>query len=93
MQPLARMISINRQSFWVFLAACFILYVCEWQYNYDKVTAQLVTLNHMLIIGTIFIGLLLNVIAAGLKNKAATRNLVICIYFFEIEQVCSYLLL
>ena len=85
--PLARIVSINKPSFWIFLAACFVLYVYEWQYNYDRVTAQMVILNHMLIICTIFIGLLLNVIAAGIKNKEGVRNLIICTYFFEIASV------
>ena|ERR1700761_3741093 len=96
--PLARMVTISKPSFWIFLFACMVLYVCSWQYTQGLITEQpdhgrdilqFVYSSHIIILCVLFVGLLLNVIAHFIKGKPLERNFMIGTYLFEIAGVVA----
>ena len=87
--PLARMIAINKPSFWIFIAACFVLQVCEWQLSHNTGLTDGVVMNQIILLAIMFTGLLLNIIAIRIKDKPFAPNFMICTYFFEVAGVLA----
>ncbi len=68
--PLARMVTINKPSFWIFLACCMFLYTCSkftMPVNNDEIVAHVIYSNFVCIAA--FVGLFFNLIAGVIKNK------------------------
>ncbi len=100
--PLARMVTINKPWFWIFLGACLVLYICSWQYtqnlimsqsDHGRTILQFVSNSHIIILCVLFVGLVLNVIALNLKGKPIERNFMICTHFFEVAGIIAAALL
>lgn len=87
--PLARMISINKPSFWIFFGVCLALYITEWVLTRDTVRTNAFSVSQVVLLLAMFIGLILNIIAASIKNESLVRNFMICTYFFEIASVIA----
>jgi hypothetical protein len=81
--PLSHMATINKPSFWIFILACLFLYVANKMIAPDTLDSTFVEPNDLLIMGTAFIGLILNILAISLTNKAVTRSLTVICYLFE----------
>jgi len=82
--PLARMATINKPSFWIFIGACISLYI------YNKIAAPVTgdmkpyVLNGLYIFVAAFIALLLNLIAQSVKKPGISQIFNIVCYTFEI---------
>jgi hypothetical protein len=81
--PLARMVTINKPSFWIFIGACILLYI------YNKFTAPdtgdriAYILKGFFVLGAAFIGLFLNLVTDAIKNVKFKRVFAIVCYVFE----------
>ena len=81
--PLSRMATINKPSFWIFIIACLFLYVANKMIAPDTLDSTFVEPHDMLIMGTAFTGLVLNILAISLSNKIVMRTLTVICYLFE----------
>jgi hypothetical protein len=82
--PLARMATINKPSFWIFIGACISLYIYNKITASDTVETKRYVLNNLFIFVAAFIALFLNLIALNVKNPAIKRIFNIACYTFEI---------
>jgi len=89
--PLAKMITIRKTSFWIFFAACIILYICNKIFRQDEPTTSVLVTIHkdLYILVVAFVGLLLNLITMGIKKPMLIRTFSILCHTFEIISVLA----
>lgn len=85
--PLARMATINKPSFWIFMGACLLLYICSKLLTPDTVVDPVLGSNDLFIIGAAFAGLFLNLITSYTNDQPQKRILTLCCYIFEAGSV------
>jgi len=85
--PLARMATINKPSFWIFMIVCLALYICNKMLVPDTLAAPVFDLNEIAIIGVAFAGLFLNLVTAATNDKRLNEILTITCYVFEAVSV------
>ena len=82
--PLARMATITKASFWIFLVACVALYIYNKAITPDNGDNRLFYINTgYVIIGAAFIGLFLNLITSSIKGSRVNRAFNLACYVFE----------
>jgi hypothetical protein len=85
--PLARMVTINKPAFWIFIGVCIVLYICNKAITPDIGDRSPYALNDVLIIGAAFIGLLLNLTTGAIKVQKLSRVANVICSAFEIGSV------
>ena len=85
--PLARMATIRKPTFWIFIAACMLLYICNKLAKPDTNLLAGYQTTETFILAAAFAGLFLNLIMAAIKNRPVTRVFNIICYGFEIASV------
>jgi hypothetical protein len=85
--PLARMATINRPTFWIFLGVCILLYIINKFLTPDTSDRSAYGLNDILIMSAAFVGLLLNLLTMYVKKEALSRKLNIACYIFEVAGI------
>ena len=86
---MARMVTINKPSFWSFMGTCIALYI----YNHfsmpgnGDISVNIVDGNYICIAA--FTGLFLNLISGAIKNTRLNRVLTIFCYLYEIIAVLA----
>ena len=85
--PLARMATINKPSFWIFIGACISLYIYNKLTTPDNGSTKSYVLNNLFIFLAAFIGLFLNLIAQTVKNASLSRIFNIVCYTFQITSL------
>jgi hypothetical protein len=71
--PLARMATISKPSFWIFIGACMVLFVVNKFITPDTGDQTSNKLNNIIIIACAFIALLLNLVGGVIKNERLGR--------------------
>jgi hypothetical protein len=81
--PLARMATINKPSFWVFIVTCIFLYVYNKFSSPDTGDISSYVLNGFFIFLAAFMALFLNLIAGEVKRQTVSRIFNAVCYIFE----------
>jgi hypothetical protein len=81
--PLARMVSINKPSFWIFMGACLALYVSNKVLAPDTLDGSVIWTNDFIIMCVAFAGLLLNMVTVFIKDETLNHVFSIGSYIFE----------
>jgi len=81
--PLARMVTINKPSFWIFIVCCMVLYVINKTLTPDTLDNSFVNPNDLVIMGVAFAGLLLNLVCLYINDERLSRIFTISCYVFE----------
>jgi hypothetical protein len=85
--PLARMATISRPSFWLFLILCLALYIYNKFFNPDNQQIPGYSRNEIYILMAVFTGLFLNLAGSAFKTPGVNRILNIGCYVFEIVSI------
>jgi hypothetical protein len=85
--PLARMVSINKPSFWIFIGACILLYSYNKAITPDSGDLIKYVFTDNYIIGAAFAGLFLTLITGAAKNTKTKYVFGIVCYVFEIASL------
>jgi len=85
--PLARMVTINKPSFWIFIGACMLLYIYNKTITPDNGDRISYIQTGFFVWIAAFVGLFMNLIAGSIKNNKASRAFHIICYVFEIASV------
>jgi hypothetical protein len=81
--PLARMITINKPSFWIFMCACITLYIYNKYVTPDTGDRIPYLLKGFFVLGAAFVGLFLNLVGDAIKNTKFKKVFGIICYVFE----------
>jgi hypothetical protein len=86
--PLSRMSTISKPSFWIYMAACMVLYAGLVFSSHNPTSHW----RYSAMVGfCAFFVLLLELVSQWLKNKHAVRYLNIACYVFEIASILFFL--
>jgi hypothetical protein len=79
----ARMATISKPSFWLFIGLCFLLYICNKITTPDTGNVTHHELANAAIIASAFIALLLNLIVTAIKNSKVANIANLTCYILE----------
>ena len=81
--PLARMVTINKPSFWIFIGACISLYIYNKFTTPDTGDRIAYIVMGFFVLGAAFIGLFLNLVSDAIKNVKIKKVFAVTCYIFE----------
>ena len=88
--PLARMRTINRPSFWLFILSCMALYTCG-IFFVPQITASMAVTSLLAL--CVFTALLLELVAQKIKNSKTAYYFTLACYVFEAFTIVTFALI